>query len=267
MRKATVKSKKGETYHANCHNLELKVREKVIVKTDRGVELGILLSAPKETQETTSKKKMGSIIRKAGEVDFIQEERRHQSEIESFNFCRKKISYYRLPMKLVDAECLFDGSKIIFYFTAEERVDFRRLLKELISRFHTRIEIQQIGARTESKLIGGMGRCGRVLCCSQFLSDFEPVSIRMAKNQNFSLNPAKISGVCGRLMCCLGYEHKTYLEIKKLLPECGSVVSTEQGPGRVVKQNILNKKLLVQLEDGNEVELGPDELKEKSPDP
>lgn len=264
MRMVAVRSKKIGIFYANCHNLELKVDEKVIVKTERGLELGTIISSQKEIREGTILKNLGSVVRKAGEIDFGQEERRHQTELESFKFCRDRIQYYNIPMKLIDVESLFDGSKVIFYFTSEERVDFRRLLKDLISRFHTRIEMQQIGARTETKMLGGMGRCGRVLCCNRFLPDFEPVSIRMAKNQNFSLNPAKISGVCGRLMCCLSYEHQTYLDLKKTLPECGKIVSTERGKGKVIKQNVIESKLLVQLEEGEEVELKADELKVKN---
>ncbi len=261
MRIVTVKSKKVGFYRSNCHNLDFKIGEQVIVKTERGMEIGTIISLPSEMKKEDLPKNIAAIVRKAGEVDFEQEERRRQTETEGFNFCKNKIIQHRLAMKLVDVECLFDGSKIIFYFTAKERVDFRRLLKELISRFHTGIEIQQIGARTETKMVGGMGTCGRVLCCAQFLPDFEPVSIRMAKMQNLSLNPAKISGVCGRLMCCLGYEHKTYLELKKALPNCGKIVSTKHGTGKIIKQNVIDNQLLVQLDEGEQVLLGPDELK------
>jgi cell fate regulator YaaT (PSP1 superfamily) len=263
MRAVAVKSTKMRVYYSNCHNLELTVGENIIVKTEEGLELGTIVSPPQEMETGIPSKDKGSVVRKAGEIDFEQEERRHQTEREAFKFCRNKISYYNLPMKLIDVECLFDGSKIIFYFTAKQRVDFRRLLKELILRLHTRIEMQQIGARTESKMIGGMGICGQILCCARFLPDFEPVSIKMAKNQSLSLNPAKISGVCGKLMCCLNYEHKIYLDLKKELPECGKIVSTNLGTGKIVEQNIIENKLCVQLDEGKKVELRPDELEEK----
>lgn len=158
-------------------------------------------------------------------------------------------------MRLVEVEHLFDGSKIIFYFTADERVDFRGLVRDLAAKFRTRIEMRQIGVRNKARLVGGIGSCGRELCCCAFLTNFEPVSVKMAKDQNVSLNPAKISGVCGRLMCCFKYEYDTYLDLKKDMPKIGKVVTTKEGAGKVIRQNVLANKVTIQLEDGSEVEV------------
>ena len=165
-------------------------------------------------------------------------------------------------MHLVDVEHLFDGSKIIFYFTAEQRVDFRALVRDLASRFRTRIEMRQIGVRNKAKLVGGVGSCGRVLCCNTILNTFDPVSVKMAKDQNISLNPSKISGVCGRLMCCLKYEYETYLEMKREIPKLGKRIMTEHGKAKVIRQNVLERRVTVLLEDGSEMELCGETLKE-----
>jgi cell fate regulator YaaT (PSP1 superfamily) len=168
-------------------------------------------------------------------------------------------------MRLVEVEHLFDGSKIIFYFTADERVDFRGLVRDLASRFHTRIEMRQIGVRNKARLVGGIGSCGRELCCCTFLTNFEPVSVKMAKDQNVSLNPAKISGVCGRLMCCFKYEYDTYVSMKRDMPKIGKTITTEKGTGKVVRQNVLANRVTIQIEDGSEVEVPLNDIGEDSP--
>ena len=170
-------------------------------------------------------------------------------------FCQKRIEARQLPIHLVRVECLFDASKVIFYFTAEGRVDFRELVKDLVAVFRTRIELRQIGVRDEAKLVGGLGICGRELCCTTFLGDFEPVSVRMAKDQKLSLNPSKISGICGRLMCCLTYEYPTYQEIRKHLPRLGKRVSFAEGEGKIIRYNLIRQMVTLEMDDGGELEL------------
>jgi cell fate regulator YaaT (PSP1 superfamily) len=186
------------------------------------------------------------VIRLATEDDLLTVQLNKQKEKEAYEICLKKIKEHGLPMKLIDVEYTFDVSKIIFYFTAEGRVDFRELVKDLAAVFHTRIELRQIGVRDEAKMLGGLGSCGRALCCTSFLGDFEPVSIRMAKDQNLSLNPGKISGICGRLMCCLKFENEAYERARELLPPPGSKVKTPKGPGQVVEVNLLKETVLVE---------------------
>jgi cell fate regulator YaaT (PSP1 superfamily) len=183
-----------------------------------------------------------------------------QREAQAYAYCLERIEALELPMKLVAAECFFDGSKYVFYFTAEGRVDFRELVKQLVARFPVRIEMRQIGVRHEAKMTGGLACCGQELCCSRFLTDFRPVSVKMAKTQNLSLNPSKISGVCGRLMCCLAYEHETYEDFRKGLPRVGKTVKTRKGEGVVVKHNPLAETVFVRLEDETMVEVRPEQV-------
>ena len=190
------------------------------------------------------------VMRKANPWDMHQIEKNKKKIGEVMDACSKKIQERRLPMKLIDAEFSFDRSKIIFYFTAEGRVDFRDLVKDLANAFKARIELKQIGVRDEAKILGGLGPCGRALCCATYLKDFEPVTIKMAKEQNLPLNPTKISGLCGRLMCCLGYEHKTYKELMKGLPREGEQLKTAKGTGKIVSVNALKRSVTVELEDG-----------------
>lgn len=202
----------GKIYYFSSGDLELKVDDKVIVETARGVEFGDLVIAPRNIPEESVVSPLKPVIRKATADDVRIMEENKAKEKEAFQICLKKIENHQLPMKLVDVEYTFDRNKIIFSFTADGRVDFRELVKDLASVFRTRIELRQIGVRDEAKMLGGVGSCGRMLCCSTFLGDFEPVSIRMAKDQKLSLNPTKISGICGRLMCCLKYENCIYDE-------------------------------------------------------
>lgn len=204
--------KAGKVYYFDPDNLELRYLDKVIVETSRGVELGEVIVNPKKVEEDEIIQPLKKVIRKATEKDLEQLEVNQEKEKEAYSICLEKIATHGLPMKLVDVEYTFDNNKIIFYFTADGRVDFRELVKDLASVFRTRIELRQIGVRDEAKMIGGLGPCGRQLCCKTFLREFEPISIKMAKNQDLSLNPAKISGICGRLMCCLRYESDTYEE-------------------------------------------------------
>ena len=205
----------GKIYYFSSGDLELKVNDNVIVETARGVEFGELVIPPRQVKEEEVVLPLKPVIRKASSEDERIVNENRLKEKEAFQICLKKITDHQLPMKLVDVEYTFDGNKIIFSFTAEGRVDFRELVKDLASVFRTRIELRQIGVRDEAKMLGGIGSCGRVLCCASFLGDFEPVSIRMAKDQKLSLNPTKISGICGRLMCCLKYENSAYDEENK----------------------------------------------------
>ncbi|NSW83374.1 MAG: stage 0 sporulation family protein [Syntrophothermus sp.] len=200
----------GKIYYFNGEDVELKVGDKVIVETARGIEFGEVVIGRREVDEGRLVLPLKNVIRKATEQDMRQAEDNRRREVEAYAICEAKIKEHGLPMNLIDVEYTFDRGKIIFYFTAEGRVDFRELVRDLASVFRTRIELRQIGVRDEAKMLGGIGTCGRVLCCATFLGDFEPVSIRMAKDQNLSLNPTKISGICGRLMCCLKFESETY---------------------------------------------------------
>ncbi len=237
-------------YHFDTGGLELCQGDWVIVKTEKGTGLGYVVVPPFDKEmEPSQLEGLRRVLRKAGRTDFDQFERCKQREREAFAYCLDRIEALGLPMKLVAVECFFDSSKYVFYFTAEGRVDFRELVKQLVARFPVRIEMRQIGVRHEAKMIGGLGTCGQELCCSRFLTDFRPVSVRMAKTQNLSLNPTKISGVCGRLMCCLGYEHEIYEEFKKGLPKIGRRVKTPKGEGVVIKQNPLTETILLQVDE------------------
>lgn len=219
----------------------------VIVETAHGIEYGKVVISSKTVGENDVILPLKKIIRMANETDAALVEANRQVAKNAFVTCMNKIQVHQLKMKLVDVEYTFDRNKIIFYFTAEGRVDFRELVKNLASIFRTRIELRQIGVRDEAKMLGGIGPCGRVLCCSSWLGDFEPVSIKMAKDQNLSLNPTKISGLCGRLMCCLKYEHDNYERVKEELPTVGKCVVTSMGEGRVVGIDAGERKVHVQL--------------------
>ncbi|MBM3303055.1 MAG: stage 0 sporulation protein, partial [Deltaproteobacteria bacterium] len=233
----------------------------VIVKTDKGVSLGLVAVPPFDKELDDSQREgLRKIIRKAGKVDFDQQNRCNKREAEAFAYCMERIEALDLPMKLVAVECFFDGSKYVFFFTAEGRVDFRELVKQLVARFPVRIEMRQIGVRHEAKMTGGIATCGQELCCARFLSDFRPVSVKMAKNQNLSLNPAKISGVCGRLMCCLAYEHGIYEEFRKGLPKVGKAVRTTKGDGVVVKYNPLKETVCIRIGEDTLLEVTREEI-------
>ena len=239
--------KAGKIYYFDPLNYELNVDEYVIVETARGIEYGKVAIAVREVGENDVVLPLRKIVRPAINGDLEKVEENSQDAKKAFTTGVGKIEEHQLDMKLVDVEYTFDRNKVVFYFTAEGRVDFRNLVKDLASIFRTRIELRQIGVRDEAKMLGGIGPCGRMLCCSTFLGDFEPVSIKMAKDQNLSLNPSKISGLCGRLMCCLKYENDDYEEAKTLMPDIGTRVDTPEGPGKVVGLNLLERLLQVSL--------------------
>ncbi len=243
----------GKIYYFDRDLIDLEVGDIVIVETARGIEHGQVVSKPKMVREEEITTPLKKIIRKATSVDLKQVEINKSKEIEAYRICLKKIEEHGLPMKLVDVEYTFDANKIIFYFTADGRIDFRELVKDLAAIFHTRIELRQIGVRDEAKMLGGLGSCGRGLCCATFLGEFEPVSIRMAKEQNLSLNPTKISGICGRLMCCLKYESEAYESEKAAYPAEGTSVITPLGEGKAVSVNILKKTVTVELKESKQM--------------
>lgn len=256
--------KAGKIYYFDPGDLDIDKNMNVIVETTRGVEFGKVVIEKKTVGENDVVLPLKHVIRIATEKDKIQVEENHADANEALDICLAKVNEHALDMKLIDVEYTFDRNKIIFYFTSDGRVDFRELVKDLAAIFKTRIELRQIGVRDEAKMLGGIGPCGRMLCCSTFLGDFEPVSIKMAKDQNLSLNPAKISGVCGRLMCCLKYENDNYENAKKELPDIGQEMDTNFGKGRVVGLNILQKHVQVELNDPQRViEYTLDELIEE----
>jgi cell fate regulator YaaT (PSP1 superfamily) len=251
----------GKLYDFNAGNLELKAGDKVIVETERGKSIASVVVGPMEFAAEHVHEGLKSILRKALPDDLEAARRNAAKEKEAYAFCLNRIKERGMTMKLVKVEYLFDGSKAIFYFTADGRVDFRELVKDLAHSFHTRIEMRQIGVRDEAKMVGGIGICGRELCCSSFLRDFEPVSVKMAKEQNLALNPTKISGQCGRLLCCLGYEFETYCTLRKCLPKCGKIVQAEGVKGEVTRLDLLNGRVTVKTEDNREVVLKGDDIK------
>ncbi len=238
----------GKAYYFEPGSYKLDKGDHVIVETSRGKEIGEIVIAERDVSEEELVFPLKKVLRKASDADFAQVEENANKESTAFNKCQQKIKEHSLDMKLVGVEYTFDRNKIIFYFTSEERVDFRELVKDLASIFKTRIELRQIGVRDEAKIKGGIGPCGRPFCCSTFLEDFEPVSIRMAKGQNLSLNPTKISGVCGRLMCCLRFEASSYEDSQDQLPKLGETVITPDGEG-IVKEVDKSKKVVVKLQE------------------
>lgn len=246
--------KSGKIYYFNPNGLDIKSGDYVIVETVRGIEFGSCVIGPKQIEEKDIVTPLKNVIRKATEEDIAKNLENVEKQKEALRICLEKIDKHDLPMKLIDVEYTFDNNKIIFYFTADGRVDFRELVKDLASIFRTRIELRQIGVRDEAKMIGGLGPCGRPMCCSTFLGDFAPVSIKMAKEQNLSLNPTKISGICGRLMCCLNYEQDTYEHIRKNLPTIDSVVDTPYGRGVVFDNSVVKESVKIKLknEDGED---------------
>ncbi len=237
----------GKTYYFEPFTDPLDPGIQVIVETARGQEIGQVVIAERDVPDQELVLPLKKVIRVATDADLVRVEENRQKEEIAYNRCREKIVEHNLDMKLVTVEYTFDRNKIIFYFTSEERVDFRELVKDLASIFKTRIELRQIGVRDEAKIKGGIGPCGRAFCCSTFLEDFEPVSIRMAKGQNLSLNPTKISGVCGRLMCCLRYEARAYEDARDSMPKQGDRVITPDGEGQVVDVNYKKKTVHVKL--------------------
>ena len=245
----------GKVYYFGPKNLELKVGDDVIVETARGVEMGKVAIGPQEVADDEVVQPLKNVQRIATEEDHKRVAKNKEKEKEALKICQEKIRKHNLEMKLVDAEYTFDNNKLLFYFTADGRIDFRELVQDLASVFRTRIELRQIGVRDETKIMGGIGICGRPLCCSSYLTDFVPVSIKMAKEQNLSLNPTKISGVCGRLMCCLKNEQETYEYLNSQLPNVGDTVTTPEGiRGQVKSVNVLRQlvKVLIEQDDTKE---------------
>ncbi len=237
----------GKVYYFDPDVFNIEPEMNVIVETARGMEFGTVTAGPKEVDESEIVLPLKKIVRIAGEADVRQHEENVKKKERAIALCQEKVDKHALEMKLIDVEYTFDNSKIIFYFTADGRVDFRELVKDLAGVFKMRIELRQIGVRDEAKMMGGIGICGKSLCCATWLADFEPVSIKMAKVQNLSLNPTKISGICGRLMCCLKYENSTYVELRKGMPDTSERVKTPDGVGIVVESNILEGKVKVRL--------------------
>ncbi len=238
----------GKVYYFDPDGKAFPKAQRVIVETVRGIECGEVAVANHTINEDEIIHPLKKVVREANNEDLKTIEMNKKTEAEAFEFCEKKVAELGLDMKLVEVECTFDGSKMLFYFTSDDRVDFRELVKILAAQYRTRIEMRQIGVRDVSKMLGGLGICGRPFCCSQFLDDFHPVSIKMAKEQGLSLNPTKISGTCGRLLCCLKYEQDSYEYLNKITPRVGSVVDTREGRGTVTESNLLTGKLKVSLE-------------------
>ena len=257
--------KAGKIYYFDPAGMEIETGTHVIVETARGIEFGTVMIPPREMEEDGVVQPLKPVIRIATEADEITEQKNKEKEKEAFQICLEKIAKHKLEMKLVEAEYTFDNNKLLFYFTADGRIDFRELVKDLASVFRTRIELRQIGVRDETKILGGIGICGRPLCCSTHLSEFIPVSIKMAKEQNLSLNPTKISGVCGRFMCCLKNEEETYEYLNSRLPNVGDHVTTIEGlKGEVQSVSVLRQlvKVIVEVNDEKEIrEYKVDELK------
>ena len=246
----------GKIYFFDPLNFEIKRGDHVIVETARGIEFGTVMSGVREVEDDKVIQPLKPVIRIANERDLEQAANNKVKEKDAFRICQEKIRKHELEMKLIDAEYTFDNNKVLFYFTADGRIDFRELVKDLASVFKTRIELRQIGVRDETKIVGGIGICGRPLCCHSYLSDFIPVSIKMAKEQNLSLNPTKISGVCGRLMCCLKNEEETYAELNRKLPGVGDYVTTADGlKGEVQSVNVLRQLVKIVVEEGDEKEI------------
>lgn len=247
------------------NQVNMKVGDLVVAETERGNGVGTVV---KDNLDPRCSESAGGslkkILRKATEKDLLAERERQELERKAAEICLQKEVHYKLDMSLVSVHYFYDRSKAVFYFTSDNRVDFRELVRDLARVLNTRIEMRQIGVRDKAKLVGGMGGCGRELCCKSFLRDFEPVSVRMAKDQNLTLNPSKISGVCGRLMCCLTFEHGIYKDLSRDLPKCGKKVQLSEGAGKVTRQNPFEGTVMVELEDGREIEVGRDAFKPNS---
>ena len=245
----------GKISYFSAGAMKFKIGDIIIVEQDRGLGWGEVVSEVEDGTDKKIEKSLRKVIRAATLGDKHQIDRNKKRVKDIIATCEEKIKEHNLNMKLIEAEYAFDRSKVTFYFTADGRVDFRELVKDLAKQFKARIELKQIGVRDEAKLLGGLGPCGMMLCCARFLKNFEPVTIRMAKEQNLPLNPTKISGLCGRLMCCLGYEHQTYRSLMKGMPREGHVIKTKQGKGKVVSVNALKRAVTVELEGGRLVDI------------
>ncbi|HBH87369.1 MAG TPA: stage 0 sporulation protein [Syntrophaceae bacterium] len=252
--------KDGKIYSFDASDQKLEKNDHVIVNTENGTSLGTVITEVKSVPIYKLPIGLKSIVRKATDDDLKIRKENEAMEKEARQFCLDKIRERELPMKLIDVECLFDKSQIIFYFTAESRVDFRELVKDLVQRFKIRIELRQIGARHEARMVKGLGICGREVCCANLIPNLDRVSVKMAKEQSVSLNPEKISGLCGRLMCCLAFEYDVYQNMKKDIPKCGKVINTAEGRGKIIRQNIFKGEIVVELENGKEITVNIEDL-------
>ena len=234
--------------------------EQVIVNTENGTSLGTVITEVKSVPIYKLPIGLKNVVRKATDDDLRTKKENEVMEQEARQFCLEKIRERELPMKLIEVECLFDKSQIIFYFTAESRVDFRELVKDLVQRFKIRIELRQIGARHEARLVKGLGICGREVCCANLILNLDRVSVKMAKEQSVSLNPEKISGLCGRLMCCLAFEFDVYQDMRRDIPKCGKMINTAEGRGKIIRQNIFKGEIVVELESGKEITVNIEDL-------
>jgi len=250
----------GKIYDFDAGAFVLNMGDSVIVETEQGLGIGIVAVQPRMEENGDGQRTLKKVFRMANAEDFAQQESNQELERSAHDYCTRCITQLGLKMNLFAVEASFDASKLTFFFTAEGRIDFRELVKMLVREYHIRIEMRQVGIRNQAKMCGGIGRCGRVLCCTTFLEKFDPVSIRMAKEQGLSLNPTKISGQCGRLMCCLTYENDTYADLKKHFPKIGEMVGTPRGEGKVVRYNIICHRLSVRLADESEIEFNLDDV-------
>jgi cell fate regulator YaaT (PSP1 superfamily) len=266
----------GKIYDFDCGAFVLQIGDEVIVETEQGLGLGTVAQIPSAVEEPEStdtpesaqnpmpvakpEKQLKKVFRKATEEDFEQRQKNQELEKQAHAFCVERIKELGLQMNLFSVETTFDASRLTFFFTADGRVDFRQLVKLLVKNFHVRIEMRQVGIRNQAKMCGGLGRCGREFCCSSFMEKFDPVSIRMAKDQGLSLNPTKISGQCGRLMCCLTFENQVYQELRAQFPAMGKVVQTKEHTGKVVRLNFLRQRVAIRVDEEQEVEVGLDEI-------
>jgi cell fate regulator YaaT (PSP1 superfamily) len=250
----------GKIYDFDCGVFVFNIGDPVIVETEKGLSFGKVAVQPSEETAKKPDKLYKKVFRKATEEDFKQIEKNEALEKRAHEYCLACIQKFELKMNLFTVESTFDASRLTFFFTADGRVDFRQLVKTLVKKFHLRIEMRQVGIRNQAKMCGGLGRCGREFCCSSYLNKFEPVSIRMAKEQGLSLNPTKISGQCGRLMCCLTYENDTYIAMKKDFPKIGRKIQAKDYKGKVIRHNVLDRSIVIRNSDGQEVEIGIDEI-------
>lgn len=250
----------GKIYDFDSGAFVLEASDKVIVETEKGLGFGTVALPPRPDERPQKEKPLKKVFRKASDKDFAQREKNKQLEAEAHAQCLKYIKQLKLQMNLFSVEATFDARRLTFFFTADGRVDFRQLVKMLVKRFRVRIEMRQVGIRNQAKMCGGLGRCGREFCCSTFMEKFEPVSIRMAKDQGLSLNPTKISGQCGRLMCCLNFENQIYKELRAKFPPMGKTVKTKAYTGKVIRFNFLHQKIALRVEENQEVEVGLDEI-------
>jgi cell fate regulator YaaT (PSP1 superfamily) len=240
--------------------LELRMHDRVVLEHDQALALGKVMGLYPIADEQMFAGQAKPLVRVATPEDLAQDEKNRQLEKRALDFSQRRIQAHKLPIYLVQVECIFDASKIVFYFTAPGRVDFRELVKDLVQEFRIRIELRQIGVRHRAKMVGGLGVCGRGLCCASFLKDFEPVSVRMAKEQQLSLNPNKISGICGRLMCCLTFEYSSYLELRKSLPRVGKRILVPEGEAKIIRYNLIRSTVTLEMEDKRELEMSLAEL-------